>query len=55
MDLDNSFRRKFLGWVGECRPGQGIWSRSERSGEAGQGGGSLISTFVFFLAAVAGV
>ena len=55
MDLGNSFRGTFLGWGGECRPGQGIWDRTERSGEAGQGEGSLISTFVFFLAAVAGV
>ena len=41
MDLGNSFRRAFLGWVGGCRLGRGIWSRAGGSSETGQERGGL--------------
>ena len=43
------------GVFGAFNPGWGIWSGIGGSGEAGQGKGSLISTFACFLTAAAGV
>ena len=40
-------------WI--YNPGQGIWSRIERSWETGQGKGGLISTLARFLTATARV
>ena len=52
---DDHLRRRYVSSLGTCNPGQGIWQGIERSGKAGQGKKSLISTFPCFLTATAKV
>ena len=46
---------RLLDWLTKYNPGQNIWNKIEKSSKTGQEKESLISTFAWFLTAIAKV